>query len=85
MVITKTRSFLFFFHISYIAEIKVHGCAEPAVDLPRVLSTETLSQTGTDVGEQGLEKKKQEKRSLRPSSAIPGRPGRPIFILNDNP
>ena len=28
MVTTKPKPFLFFFHLTYIAEIKVHGCSE---------------------------------------------------------
>jgi hypothetical protein len=85
LVATKARRFLFFFYATYIAEIKAYGCAEPAVEVPEKLSRETLSQTETGVKKRTPEPQKQEKKHLQSPSANPGRPGRPVFILNGKP
>jgi hypothetical protein len=85
MLITKTRSFLFFFHTAYVAEIKVYGCAEPGTGTPELLSTSTLSQTGPRLRQQAPDTQENKKKQLQPSGATPGRPGRPVFILNGKP
>ena len=85
MLITGTRPFLFFFHTAYIAEIKVYGCQESDVQALEALSTEISGQTGTQAKQQTPDTQEKVKRILQPRAANPGRPGRPVFILDGKP
>ncbi len=85
VVATRTRQFLFFFYAAYIAEIKVFGCAEPEVKAPEVLTTSALSQTGTQLKLQTPDTQEKEKRQIEQRTTTPGRPGKPVFILNGKP
>ncbi|MHC5076951.1 MAG: discoidin domain-containing protein, partial [Planctomycetota bacterium] len=85
VVTTRGKRFMFFFHASYIAEIKVHGCAEPAIEIFELRSTRSSDQTRTDEEQQTLDEQAADKQQLQPSTGLPGRPGRPVFILEGNP
>ena len=85
VVATEGKRFMFFFHASYIAEIKVHGCAEPDIEAPELLSTSAPDRTGTYEEQQTLDAQGAGKQQLQPGTGLPGRPGKPVFILEGKP
>ena len=77
---------MFFFRASYIAEIKVYGCAEPEIEAPELLSTKAPDQTtGAHEEQQTLDAQAAGKQQLQSGTGLPGRPGKPFFILEGNP
>jgi hypothetical protein len=85
VVTTEGKRFMFFFHASYIAEIKVHGCAEPEIEAPELFSTRGPDQTRTYEEQQTLDGQAPEIKQLQPSTGLPGRPGKPVFMLKSKP
>ena len=83
LTVTKARRFFFFFYATYISEIKVYGCTK--IETPEKLSANTLTQAETASKQQKPDSKVKAKKQLQPSSVNPGRPGKPIFILNGKP
>ena len=86
VVTTEGKRFMFFFRASYIAEIKVYGCPEPEIQAPELLSTKAPDQTtGTHEEQQKLDAQAAVKQQLQSGTGLPGRPGKPVFILEGTP
>jgi len=85
MVITKAKPFLFFFYLTYIAEIKVYGCSETEVPGSQLISMPPIVQTKPRVVELIPSTETPDKKKPLPSKVPPGRPGKPVFILNNHP
>jgi hypothetical protein len=83
LVASKTKQFLFFFNTTYIAEIKIYGCAEPVIETAEGLLKRNLDQTEQYLKQHNIDTQEKEERLLQPRGVTPGRPGRPKFILND--
>jgi len=81
MVTTKPKPFLFFFHLTYIAEIKVHGCSETEMSNSQSTFAITSDRTETGAIELAPGLQTSDKEEIKLSETPPGRPGRPGFIL----
>ena len=81
MVTTKPKPFLFFFHLTYIAEIKVHGCSETEISSSQSTFAITSDRTETGAIELTPGLQTSDKEEIKPSETPPGRPGKPGFIL----
>jgi len=85
MVITKAKPFLFFFYLTYIAEIKVHGCSETETLRSQLPSMTPSSPPKTRVVKLTPDMETPDKKKPSLDKVPPGRPGKPVFILNGNP
>jgi len=85
IAITKTKSFLFFFYLTYISEITVHGCTESDITSTQSTSISPDDQTKTRVVTLTPTTEPSDKKKPSPINAPPGIPGKPVFILNNHP
>jgi hypothetical protein len=83
MNITKSKRFLLLFHLAYIAEIKVHGCAEDDTLGSQLNSMIPADHTKTGAVKLPDSDAPDEKKPPLVDSP-PGRPGKPFFLLNNN-
>jgi len=83
MVTTKSKPFLFFFYLTYIAEIKVHGCSETETSSSQLTSMIPSDRKETRVVKLTPDMVKTEEKQPSLNERLPGRPGRPVFILNN--
>jgi hypothetical protein len=81
MVATKSKPFLFFFYLTYIAEIKVHGCSETEIPSSLSISMTSLDRKEIRVLKLSPDMEAPEKKEPLISDVLPGRPGKPVFIL----
>jgi len=70
MVATKSKPFLFFFYLTYVAEIKVQGCSEIENVSPSFVSSTPTEKTKTNEIEQTLYLQVTDKK-LRNNGIIP--------------
>ena len=80
-VITKGRPFLFTFYLSYLSEIEVSGCSASESEAPSALQAATFTHTQPERLKLLPDMEMTDKKN--PLQA-PGRPGRPVFLHNNN-
>ena len=79
LVATRTQKFMFFFYLTYIAEIKVFGCAEPETPGTEL----TSAQAGPRLLKQATDIQAADNKKPGADGKAPGRPGKPLFILQE--
>ena len=82
LAITKAKPFLFFFYLTYISEIEVHGCDETDTPGFQFTSMVPVDQTKTRVVKLTPDRKIPDEKKPPLVEEPPGRPGKPVFILN---
>ncbi len=81
MVTKKSKPFLFFFYLTYIAEIKVHGCPETETSSSQLTSMVPSDRKETRVVKLTPDMETTEEKQPSLNEGLPGRPGKPVFIL----
>lgn len=82
MIASKTQKFMLFFYVTYVAELKIFGCAAPETPGVELPSTDTSDELLSDTQKRALDIQPVERDKLS-AQETPGRPGKPLFILND--
>ena len=84
LVITEAKPFLFFFYLTYIPEIEVHGCDITDTLGSHLTSMAPVDHTKTRVVRAPPDSKTPDEKKPSLVEGPPGRPGKPVFILNNH-
>ena len=83
-VATRPQKFLVFYYLTYISEIEVYGCAEPEVPQPEGLAaTQSAGESRSLLSKEAFDREVAGKKGPVIGDAVPGRPGKPLFILKE--
>jgi hypothetical protein len=84
-VATRPQKFLVFYYLTYISEVDVFGCAEPEVPEPEGLAaTQSAGESRSLLSKEAFDREVAAKKGPVIGDAVPGRPGKPLFILKEN-
>ncbi len=82
LVATRPQKFLVFYYLTYISEIEVYGCAEPEVPEPESLAaTQSAGESRSLLSKEAFDREVAGKKGPVIGNTVPGRPGKPLFIL----
>jgi hypothetical protein len=82
LVATTPQKILFFYYLTYISEIEVYGCAEPEVPEPEGLAaTQSADKSRSLLSKEAFDREVAGRKGPFIGDAVPGRPGKPLFIL----
>jgi hypothetical protein len=85
LVATKPQKFLVFYYLTYISEIEVFGCAEPEVpETEGLAATQSAGESRSLLSKEAFDREVAAKKGPVIGDAVPGRPGKPLFILKEN-
>jgi hypothetical protein len=82
LVAAKPKKILLFYYLIYISEIEVYGCAEPEVPEPEGLAaTQSAGESRSLLSKEAFDREVAGKKGPVIGNTVPGRPGKPLFIL----
>jgi hypothetical protein len=84
LVAATPQKFLVFYYLTYISEIEVYGCAETEVPEPEGLAaTQSAGESRSLLSKEAFDREVAAKKGPVIGDALPGRPGKPLFILKE--